>query len=301
MGCGEVVPTHLCPEHGWVRRVVHVCDRRECPSCAGTCRGFSSCPVGLPPHPGGEWAHQEAARATMKWERDLRWLGKGRASVRQVVVSVPKERFPEVSDHRAVIARVRQSALKAIRKLAWRGKENYLGSVVVHLYRGCDGRYEEWGPHAHVLCLGVDVRKVIAYERRSHVVVKQVNGRDGGFADYRGFVLRRHLVYELGHVAVVERGHSVVWFGRLKKCAPVDDDEPGEAPVPTCPDCDRPMERWGLDDELIQTLDGGWVRQFVGCSGMVRIPVKLLPGPPPRERWRPKRAAAPAPRPRDRY
>ena len=275
-GCGEYRPTHVCLIHLQARVVKHECERRDCPDCAGICEGHSHCPVSLPPHGGGKWSHREAELASRRWEDYIEQNGLERTPIRQVIVSVHPDRFDPDSDHRAVIAKVRSLGERAIRKLAWR--EMYGGSAVVHLYRGCekDG-YDVWGPHVHVLCFGVDTRKTAGYSRRSHLTIKQVNRAGGGFASYRGFGLMRHLVYELGHSAVVEGGHALSWFGDLKpwKQPPLP---PGEAPP--CPVCEEPMSPWpwqwvpdpGLGPRSVVFTASD------GTHGTISITV--VPGPP---------------------
>jgi len=112
------------------------------------------------------------------------------------------------------------------------------GSVIVHLRRGCeDEGYDRWGPHAHVVCAGVDARETEDYHERTGVLVKMVNDREGRFASYWDTRLARHLVYELGHSAVLPDKHSVSYVGKpliAFKVPPPPNPEKEES-VPRCP------------------------------------------------------------------
>lgn len=258
-GCGDYrVVGWACWGHPepWIPLARHECDRRECPDCARAHRA-SECDVGLS-HLGGDWAHLEARTVTDKLDGYARTLP-GYRAIRQVIVSPDPCRFDERgADHPRVVARVRSAAQKAVRELAWKGGEaDYLssgrsadgkrtgkethrrgafGSIVVHLYRGCEREgYDRWGPHAHVLCGGIDARLTEEYERRTGVVVKQAVDRHGQFVNYRGFRMRKHLVYELGHAAIIDGKHAVSYFGPgLIRYHPAE-PEREESPAPTCP------------------------------------------------------------------
>ncbi len=297
LGCGDLTPTHVCwhadpPTHkiravAYVKAVYHDCLERTCPRCAGRCEGGSECPFGLGPHLGGKWAHREAFDARDRWEDYLEQSGLSHAPVRQVVVSPPIDRWRESDSHPRVIANVRATAERFVRKHAWRGR--YEGSVVVHLYRGCekDG-YDEWGPHAHVTCLGVDVGAVGDYEARTGVVVKQVNGAGGGWASYRGFGLARHICYELGHAAVLPNRPTLVWFGGLKTWSQPEPPRV-EKPVPTCPSCRRQMEEFPLGHYLewgLTPFGPALQIRWLGCAGYETAAVILCApptGPPERD------------------
>ena len=159
-----------------------------------------------------------------------------------MIVSPPKERYDPADGHDRTIERVRRAAAKALRELGWEG--DYWASLIVHLYRGCEREgYSEWGPHAHAVGPGVDVRQTKEYFRRTGVVVKQAT-EDGTprspFVGYWGRSLVAHLVYELGHAAIVPDGHAVSYLGKgLISYSPPDRDPPeadGEGPEePRCP------------------------------------------------------------------
>jgi len=132
----------------------------------------------------------------------------------------------------------------------------------VHLWRGCEADgYERWGPHAHMLCAGVDVRETEAVFRRSGWVVKQVTDKDGRFFAYRGAKLTRHIAYELGHAAVVRDAHALVWWGELKSWS--DPPRPGGDQGDPCPECDAPLDRIPLFAEVlpmcVRVPDGGTI------------------------------------------
>ena len=267
--CGVWRGIAYCSDHGDTWRVYAAqrsCDRRECPLCAGPCPGGDSCPVGLGAHGGGEWAHREAGLAAARLEALRESLGVARGGIRQVVVSAPPDRYAERGEHRRIIAKVRARAIALCRRLSW-GRGAW-GSVVVHLWRGCeqDG-YTEWGPHAHVLCGGIDVRKTAEVSRRSGWIVKQVSG-PYGFQRLAGRQLVRHLAYELGHAAVVARGHALTWWGAAKTF-----EMPEELPPPMlCDKCEAPLRRW----------DSRWtVREGGSCAstfeGMTQPIVYITP------------------------
>ena len=240
--CGVWQGVAYCSDHGDTWRVVakeRHCRRRECPTCAGLCPGGEACSVDLGPHGGGEWAHAEARNAARRLELLAVHLGIPRGGIRQVVVSAPPDSFSEREDHRSTIAKVRARAIALCRRLAW-GAGPAWGSVVVHLWRGCESEgYTRWGPHAHVLCGGIDVRRTAEVERRSGWLVKQVNGPHG-FQRLAGSQLTRHLCYELGHSAVVERGHALTWWGAAKTIKfPVK-----QPPRMLCDLCEAPLTVW---------------------------------------------------------
>ena len=267
--CGKTVPTHWCHGHEtiWVRIVHRECELRTCPRCAASCRGGFECPAGLAGHGGGAWAHDESRSAAARWGDYLEQMGLERVPIRQVVFAVPPERFVEGVNDSATVAKVRALAQAVVRRFAWRGR--YLGSTVVHLWRGCEREgYNVWGPHAHVLCLGINVGKVAAYSARTGNVVKQVNGANG-FASYRGWSLRRHLCYELGHAAILERGHALTWFGDLKKWGQPP-ERVGQRLSPMCPECHNGMEEWPLSYTLTFGLDGWEVQAYLGRGFVTR-------------------------------
>jgi len=286
-GCGETVPTHVCQSHGIALVARHECEHRGCPNYAGPCQGGSECPVGLPPHSGGEWAHEDARLARRRFEDFIEQHRLARIPFRQVVVSFATDRFKETEDHGRVIGKVRQLAIRAQRKLAWRGK--FGGAIVVHLYRGCerDG-YGTWGPHAHVVCFGVDVRRVEAYHGSTDVLVKQVNGASGGFAIYRGRKLQRLLTYELSHAAILEptdgrkgANHALTWFGDFHTWKQPPEKERGPR---KCPVGGEDLEQWPWNwnyDSPIAPDDGEVRVSFPGGGlGTFRI-WREGPSPPP--------------------
>jgi hypothetical protein len=214
-GCGAKKPVGWIAQDGCLPLGLHDCDRRECPRCARP-HAVAECPLGIP-HGGGEWAHTTAIEVAAKLQGFAATEGFGRdRPLRQVVISPPVDRYDESDDHDRVIARVRRAASKALRKLGWEGRR--WASLVVHLYSGCEQEgYARWRPHAHVLCAGVDVRLTEEYHRRTGVVVKQAteSGAPGSpFVGYWAKGLVRHLVYELGHAAIVPDGHAVSYLGR---------------------------------------------------------------------------------------
>jgi len=290
-GCGTIHAVGwLCRSGSHARPRVPVapvhCDRRECPVCAGP-HTAKECALGLP-HGGGRWAHDEAERAVRKLRGYLGTLP-GYRALRQVIVSPPPERFTEGTDDRRTVARVRSAAVKAVSELAWGpGRADYrakdgkyrrgaFGSVVVHLYRGCerDG-YDRWGPHAHVLTGGIDARRTEEYQARTGVVVKQATDREGRFIDYRGHRLLRHVVYELGHAAILSRCHAVSYFGTgLIQYHPPDEPEPELPSAPSCPECGSAMET--LADSgyhVSRTVEGGWGLTYYAGDGVRFVPVE---------------------------
>jgi len=232
-GCGAKRPAGWWSTHdGCLPLVYHRCDRRECPRCGGK-HLASSCDLKLT-HSGGNWAHEEAIIVAAKLQG---YADSIRTHVlRQVVVSPPLVRYAESDDHTKIVARVRRAAAKALRELGWRGQS--WASIIVHLYRGCEADgYSRWGPHAHLISSGVDVRKVAEYASRTGVIVKQPTDREGRFASYWGRRLVRHLVYELGHSAVIANAHSVSYVGRalvaFKVLEPLKIEV--DRPPPKCP------------------------------------------------------------------
>lgn len=234
-GCGARRPVGWIASDGCLPLKVHHCELRTCrrPECGGK-HSAEDCPLGIP-HGGGEWAHSEALEVAVKlqWYAATQGFGPDRP-LRQVIVSPPPGRYDESDDHGRTIERVRRASAKALRELGWEGR--YWASLVVHLYRGCEGKgYDEWGPHAHAVGPGIDVREVEGYHRRTGVVVKQAteDGTPGSpFAGYWAGRLVRHLVYELGHAAIVRDGHAVSYLGKglvsfkPPDVEPVEDDDP---------------------------------------------------------------------------
>jgi len=281
--CGsDFVPRYVCRQvgrHSESRAVVSGawarCERRDCPICAGPCEGSSECH--LPSHLGGEWAHAEGREAADRWEDYLEQMGFGDRPLRQVIISAPAGEFDPSQDHVEVIRRVRHRAEARLK--AWSWVRPYPGaSVVVHLWRGCFGEgYTTWGPHAHALSLGIDVRKTEAYESRTGWVVKQAT-RDGSpktpFTGYRGWKLRKHLIYELGHAAILSDRPALVWVGPLRTWKRLEAPE-GEEPTPECVECRERMERWSVLDHLVRSVEG-WGMWWVGCDRREWIPVRLL-------------------------
>ncbi len=287
--CGTFFPLFVCRRteaHRGGRAVVtgaeERCEHRDCPLCAGP-HTRSTCPRGLP-HLGGLWADGEGTTTAERWEGFLRAKGY-RRPLRQVIVSAPPGTFDPSDDHGRVIAEVRHRAESRVRVWSW--VTPYPGaSVVVHLWRGCYGEgYNKWGPHAHVLCLGIYVRNTAAYERRTGWVVKQATA-DGTkytpFVGYRYQKLLRHLVYELGHAAILPDRPAIVWVGPVRKWKPADDEqEPTEGERPHCPECRERMEHWeDLGLNLVRSLEG-WGMWWVGCDGRQFLPVRLLGAGPP--------------------
>ncbi len=233
-GCGARRPVGWIAADGCLPLRIHDCERRECPKCAKP-HAAEECPLGIP-HGGGDWAHAEALQvaAKLQWYAATQGFGSERP-LRQVIVSPPKGRYDHTDGHDRTVERVRRAAAKALRELGW--EERYWDSLVIHLWRGCEGKgYDEWGPHAHAVGPGVDVRKVEEYHRRTGVVVKQAteDGTPGSpFVGYWAESLARHLVYELGHAAIVLDGHAVSYLGKgLISFKPPDlepvEDEGGE-------------------------------------------------------------------------
>lgn len=293
--CGsDFVPKHVCRRvdvHADGRAVVEGawgrCDRRDCPRCAGPCEGSPECGPRLK-HPGGEWAHREGAAAADRWEDFLEQAGYGKAPLRQVIVSAPPGEFDPSRDHAEVIAAVRRRTEARLRDWSW-ARPYPGGAVVVHLWRGCfhEG-YSTWGPHAHAICLGVDVRKTAAYERRTGWVVKQAT-MDGTprspFVGYRGTKLRRLLIYELGHAAILADRPALVWVGpELRRWKPTErpEDRLEGAEAPRCPECRERMAPWSGTDHLVRSVEG-WGMTWIGCDRRQWIPVRLLDGPGERE------------------
>jgi hypothetical protein len=268
----------------------------------------------MPAHPGGRWSHREGLIARERIEDYLEQHGVPRLPLRQVVYSPPPGRFLESSDHAQVIARIRARAELLVTRFAWRdrcpeadvtssrledrisravthrrvtfhglGRQlcTAFGTVVVHLWRGCQGEYDRWGPHAHIVCPGIDSRawRRYASEERhrrgpnAREILKQVRYEGGLWVNYRGRGLERHLVYELGHAAVIHKRHALVWYGGLKTWAqpPLPADDPEEPPV--CTHGDR-MERFGWEWELEPVEDGAEtvsVRRRDGSSAVYTI------------------------------
>ena len=261
--CGDWGAVGICRQHipfSLAARQMS-CGRRECPTCAGRCPGGESCGAELGPHQGGEWAHGEAREAA---RRLTRWLATlpSNAQIRQVIVSAPVGWAGRFEDHRATIGRVRRQAIRACKELAW-GSVLPWGTVVVHLYRGCEAEgYNRWGPHAHVLCGGIDARKTAAYKHRTGWVVKQAtHKRSGKFVGYRGDTLYRHLVYELGHSSIVEGGHALVSWGGLHTFHSEPEEE--DPPARKCEECGEDLEGWnwrwywdGVSERA--NIDGVW-------------------------------------------
>jgi hypothetical protein len=293
-GCGEWVVTHVCWPCAEGRVSPHQCDRRDCPECAGECPGGSDCLAGLPAHGGGGWAHTEARKAADRFEDFLEQHQLGRLPLRQVILSVPPDRFSEQGDHARTIAWLRRTAERAVRLYAWRNL--YFGSAVVHLWR-CDPEtreqdYTRWGPHVHVVCPGVDVHKSTRYASRYGVVVVQANGSGGGWASYRGFGLYRHLVYELGHAAILADCHALSWFGALKTWRQPDPPIGKEEPV-LC-SAGHEMELWSWRWSLVEPLRPGVRTVHVDVGDGAIVELKLLGGPPEEESWMPPWGSRPA-------
>lgn len=237
------------------------CLRRECSACAERCPGGRGCSVGVKgAHGGGEWAHGEARLAQRRICDYLEQHGVPNYPVRQVIVSAPEGRYRETDDMGRTIASVRARAIVLCRRFAHRGRA--WGTIVIHLWRGCEREgFEVWGPHAHVLCAGVDVRASPKVWARSGWVIKQVTDRDGRFIAYRGSRLTRHLAYELGHAAILRDTHALTWWGDLKmwKQPPPAFVEGADA----CPECDSPMEQVPLFSivgaDCVVLPDGGTI------------------------------------------
>ena len=283
-GCGDPLVTRVCREphpDGIARaRVVRQeCRDRICPLCAGPC--VRKCPVKLPSHPGGTWAHREGIAASERWEDYLEQYDLDHTPVRQVIVSVPPERFSEDGDHADVISTLRSMSQRLGTRWAWRSSTAG-GTCVVHLYRGCEGDYTRWGPHAHLTCVGIRTRDVADYQARYGVVVKQVVDRGGRWASYRGRALARHLVYELGHASIIERGHALTWWGDLHAWRQPHEDR-GPSTTPACPSCGTLMREAIWDYDLLDTFQGPKLA-WTGCAGPEYLSVVLVPGPPVRLR-----------------
>lgn len=342
--------------------------------CGGRCPGWGACPVGLPPHLGGRWAHELAVGASDRFEDFIEQHGLGRIPLRQVIYTVPLDRYPENDNHQAIKSKLRRDAEGRVRQFAWRdrcptatvescrlsprkGEKNWTrgkvdrrivtfhgfgvrycpasGSAVVHLYscpdesdpRDRHGSYTHWHPHVHLLCFGIDVRAwgryLEDYHRartgrslkecldtgpcRSHrddpnlprcrgtppFLLRQVNSRTGGFASYRGFGLRRHLVYELGHAAItdadVRTGHALSWFGDLHTWG---QPPPPAVERPKCPRCKVPMEpppwQWAVVDLLDADSDTFRFAPDFGSAGTIEFTVIRDAGPPESEEERAK-------------
>ena len=281
-GCGNLLVTHVCTSphvdgKARARVVRQECRDRTCPHCAGRCADH--CPVHLPPHPGGTWAHRGGVDAASRWEDYLEQHCLDHTQVRQVVVSVPPDRFPESCDHSDLIRRLRATSEKLVSRWAWRSATTG-GTAVVHLYRGCEGDYSRWGPHVHLTCLGIRTGEVANYQAKYGVVVKQVTNRDGRWASYRGKALSRHLVYELGHASFSERGHALTWWGDLHAWRQPEEPH-GPSSVPACPECSEPMREAIWTHEVTGTFKGPAL-YWMGCDGAHVLPVVLVPGPPVR-------------------
>lgn len=254
--CGRPFPRAWCPQDRYAVLGRHQCARRECPRCAGRCEGGSSCPAGLPEgHSGGEWAHRESWTAAGR----IRTFGLSRCDRSNpgtlagilgwyhAIVSPDPRRFPEDSDHRAVVRKVRQVAIRRARKWAM---GVYAGVTIVHLYRGCENAgYTEWGPHAHLLLQATDVRQVAAWSELTGWVFKLVTSREGRFKRYVGRGIRKLICYELGHSAVIRGDHSITWFGELKtwKEPALEEEAGGDgAEEFLCRGCGGTMHELGL-------------------------------------------------------
>jgi hypothetical protein len=317
-GCGAKLPLGWLAGDGCLPLTIHECERRDCPRF-GRPHKAEECEFGVP-HGGGDWAHGAALEVAVKVQGYAGTQGLDR--LRQVVISPPIERYDEADGHDRIIERVRRASAKALRELAWDGQ--YWASLVVHLYRGCEREgYDEWGPHAHAVGPGVDVRRTEEYwlrtggsywmnpevpeelvldsegkplVRTQGVVVKQPNRKDGAFASYWGRSLVRHLVYELGHAAIVPNGHAVSYVGKglIAFAPPTPEPEPGptEESRPKCPHglefsalgdggrwrYDPESREWTLPadrDRFYRFLDqapaqGGPLLELVGPSGRPR-------------------------------
>ena len=254
--CGCQLPVGMCWEHETPRvyTVAHRCRRRECPSCGGWCPGGRRCPARLPKgHSGGDWAHTEGAIAALK----LDGLANG-APLAQVIVSAPPSLYREDGDHGAAIRGIRAHAIRFCRAISFHGERGAWGSLVVHLWRGCEADgYNTWGPHAHLVCPGVDVRKTEGIFARSGWVVKQATVRGGRFQLLQGASLFRHLVYELGHSAIVRGGHALTWWGRARDAEQIEGEVLPFPEVPTLKcECGKPLSRWVWWWELERHPDG---------------------------------------------
>ena len=242
-GCGAKRPVGWIAPDGCLPLLIHRCERRECPKCAAP-HSAEECELGIP-HGGGEWAHAEALEVAIKLQGYAATQGFGPdRPLRQVIVSPPVERYDEADGHDRTIERVRRATAKVLRELGWEGR--YWASQVIHLYSGCeDEGYTVWRPHSHTDGAGIDVREVERYYRRTGVVVKQAteDGTPGSpFVGYWAESLVRHLVYELGHAAIVHDGHAVSYLGKgLISFKPPDlepfedDEDETEERNPACP------------------------------------------------------------------
>lgn len=235
--CGQMVGRFRCELEMEATVGQMHCDNRECPQCAGPCLGHEKCPVHLPAHPGGRWSHITGMDAAHRIEDFLDQNGLGRLPLYQTIYSEWASKWKETDDHWKIIRKLRQSGERRVRQFARRGR--YFGCVVVHLWRGCEGRYDTWGPHAHLMCAGIDVRawnryqqREIANHRKPKFILKQVCDRNGKFKSYRGWELAKHLTYELGHAAILPDVPAVTWFGGLYKWK--QPEVKNEAPTPIC-------------------------------------------------------------------
>lgn len=240
--CGKPAPVGACfrphPEFDGkpvALSVCRFCHGRGCSRCAAF-HAAAVCIAGLD-HPGGRYADAEGYSAFVKataYARHASSRGSAPQWYADVIVSAPPRRWRERSDHRRVIRGIRRAAKRVVRKLH---RDDASGAVVVHLWRGCRGEYDRWGPHAHVLVLGginVGSRYTGAFHRKTGWVVRQVQHHncrhlghkrcpryDPRFVFYQGASLLRHLVYELGHASFIE--------GQV---APAKPRRPGE-PMPS--------------------------------------------------------------------
>jgi hypothetical protein len=238
----------------------------------------------LDAHPGGAWAHREAWAATARLEDFLEQNHLGRLPLRQIVFAPELTVYSENDDHREIIRDIRRRAEKAVRRVAWRGYA--FGSAVVHLYRGCAGAYDRWGPHVHLVCPGIDVRGFNAWKkhelecgRKVDYVLKQVNSSHGGFASYRRFGLARHLCYELGHASIMLRIPAITWWGALKSWKTPEPKGEGEVDAPLCSAGEQMSlfeVRWNMEIEV----DREDVEDVKSAPIAVRVrsPVWDLPG-----------------------
>ncbi len=123
-----------------------------------------------------------------------------------------------------------------------------------------------------------------SYEARTGWVVKVVTAHGdpaSPFVWYTGRKLEGHLTYELGHAAVLPRGHTIVEFGALRLVdmdwlkaemrRRLGEEEPKER-VLECPICGAACE--GIGGYVLVAQGDGWA--------LDRNPwAKTLDGPPP--------------------
>lgn len=166
-----------------------------------------------------------------------------------VVISPPKERYAEDDDHGDVINHLRKAALKKARQYAWGG---YAGVIVPQLWgnRWVGEGWGTWGPHAHLLCLGVRFEHYESNDEGLHVQV--VRGRKGGpFSTIRGESILHVMLYLLDHAPIVPGVPAVVPFGDFRRKSNVPQKK---TPVATSIDDleneggDRPPDRMGNED-----------------------------------------------------